>query len=195
MLTHVIRVDAANIAPESIEQAARLIRSGQLVAFPTETVYGLGANALDDQAVARIFEAKVRPTTDPLIVHVRSPEQLAETAIAVPDIAYQLIDRFWPGPLTLVLTRSDRISAAVSAGLATVAVRMPAHPVALALLEAARVPIAAPSANRFAHSSPTTASHVLDDLDGKIPLILDAGPTTVGVESTIVDLTEAHPRL
>src|SRR5258708_13611073 len=195
MRTHTITVDPADIVPQAIEQAARLIRSGQLVAFPTETVYGLGANALDGEAVTSNFWGKGRPTNDPLIVDVRSSGQLAETAIAVPDVAYQLIDKFWPGPLTLVLTRSERISAAVSAGLATVAVRMPAHPVALALLEAARVPIAAPSANRFAHSSPTTASHVLDDLDGKIPLILDGGPTTVGVESTIVDLTGAHARL
>ncbi len=195
MLTRVIRVDPANIVPESIEQAATLIRSGELVAFPTETVYGLGANALDEQAVARIFSVKGRPTTDPLIIHVKSRAQLDETAIAVPDVAYRLIDQFWPGPLTLVLTRSERIAAAASAGLATVAVRMPAHPVALALLEAARVPVAAPSANRFAHPSPTTARHVLDDLDGRIPLILDGGPTTVGVESTIVDLTRSHPRL
>lgn len=195
MHTRTITVDPADIAPEAIEQAVTLLRSGQPVAFPTETVYGLGANALDDQAVARIFEAKGRPTTDPLIVHVQSPEQLAEVTTDVPAVARRLIDQFWPGPLTLVLARSERISPAVSAGLPTVAVRMPAHPVALALLTAARLPIAAPSANRFAHSSPTTARHVLDDLDGKIPLILDGGPTIVGVESTIVDLTGTRPRL
>ncbi len=193
--TRVIPVDPSDPAREVIGEAAALIRDGQLVAFPTETVYGLGANALDAQAVGRIYEAKGRPATDPVIVHVQSPDQVREVAARVTDLALALIDAFWPGPLTLVLPRGPRIPPNVSAGLSTVAVRMPAHPVALALIRASGVPIAAPSANRFAHSSPTTAQHVLDDLAGRLALILDGGPTSVGVESTIVDLSGDLPRL
>ncbi len=193
MQTRVVAVDETST--EAINEAARLIRSGQLVAFPTETVYGLGANALDSAAANRIFEAKGRPANDPLIVHISSPDCLVEVATDIPESAHKLIAAFWPGPLTLVLKRQEQIASVVSAGLPTVAVRMPAHPIALALLKAANVPIAAPSANLFAHTSPTTAAHVLSDLDGKIPLILDAGPTQVGLESTIVDLTGDHPRL
>src|SRR5258708_33699319 len=158
MRTHTITVAPAEIVPQSIEQADRLIRSGQLVAFPTETVYGLGANALDGEAVTRIFEAKGRPTTDPLIVHVRSSEQLAETAIAVPDVAYQLIDKFWPGPLTLVLTRSERISAAVHGGLAAAAGGMPGPPGEMALLLGGRVSFAGATGDPFAPSRRNTAS-------------------------------------
>ncbi len=195
LATQIIKVDPYDIDLPVIEQASALIRAGQLVAFPTETVYGLGANALDHDAVAQIFRAKSRPATDPVIVHVQSIDQLNDVTPEVPVLAQALIERFWPGPLTLVLTRDPRVPPNVSAGLPTVAVRMPAHPIALALIEAAGVPIAAPSANRFAHSSPTTAQHVFDDLAGKLPLILDGGPTTVGVESTIVDLSGDHPRL
>lgn len=193
--TRLAQVNPLNIDQALIEQAAALIRAGELVAFPTETVYGLGANAFDSDAVARIFEAKGRPATDPLIVHITSTHWLPQVALDIPDVALSLISAFWPGPLTLVLHRQPRIAAAVSAGLDTVAVRLPAHPVALALLTAAGVPVAAPSANLFGHSSPTSAQHVLDDLDGKLPLILDGGPTFVGVESTILDLTSDHPRL
>ncbi len=180
---------------KTIRQAAALIRAGELVAFPTETVYGLGANAFDAQAVARIFAAKGRPASDPVIVHVASRAQLAEVTPHVPPLGARLIDAFWPGPLTLVLPRGPRIPSDVSAGLPTVAVRMPAHPVALALIEAAGVPIAAPSANLFGHASPTTAQHVLDDLAGRVALILDGGPTPVGVESSILDLSGERPRL
>jgi L-threonylcarbamoyladenylate synthase len=193
--TRVLTVDPSHPDPAAIDDAAALIRDGQLVAFPTETVYGLGANALDPQAVARIFEAKGRPATDPVIVHVHSPDQVSEVTTQVTDLAHALMDAFWPGPLTLVLPRNPRVPSNVSAGLSTVGVRMPAHPVALALIAAAGVPIAAPSANRFAHSSPTTAQHVADDLTGHVALILDGGPTSVGVESTIVDLNSSHPRL
>ncbi|MCC7449879.1 MAG: threonylcarbamoyl-AMP synthase [Anaerolineae bacterium] len=193
--TQVVNVDPFNIDSSIIAQASALIRAGQLVAFPTETVYGLGANALDQAAVDRIFRAKGRPTTDPVIVHVQSPGQLGDVTPDVSPLAQTLIERFWPGPLTLVLPRGSRVPPNVSAGLPTVAVRMPAHPIALALIKAAGVPIAAPSANRFAHTSPTTAQHVFDDLSGNVPLILDGGPTTVGVESTIVDLSGDHPRL
>jgi len=193
--TQIVKVDPSNIDPAVIAQASALIRAGQLVAFPTETVYGLGANALDRGAVDRIYRAKGRPATDPVIVHVQSPDQLGDVTPYIPTLAQALIERFWPGPLTLVLTRSPRIPPNVSAGLPTVAVRMPAHPMALALIKASGVPIAAPSANRFAHSSPTTAQHVYDDLAGNLPLILDGGPTTVGVESTIIDLSGDHSRL
>ncbi len=195
LITRVLTVDPLHPDPAVIEQAASLIREGQLVAFPTETVYGLGANALDPRAVSRIFEAKGRPATDPVIVHVESIMQLPEITAPLSDLARALIDAFWPGPLTLILPRGPRVPPNVSAGLSTVAVRMPAHPVAAALIAASGVPIAAPSANRFAHSSPTAAQHVFDDLQGRVPLILDGGPTSVGVESTIVDLTGDHPRL
>ena len=181
--------------PAAIAEAAALIRAGDLVAFPTETVYGLGANAFDPAAVARIYVAKGRPASDPVIVHVAASSQLAEVTPAIPEMAHALIAAFWPGPLTLVLPRGPRIPPAVSAGLPTVAVRMPAHRVALALIEAAGVPIAAPSANLFARTSPTTARHVLDDLGGRIPLILDGGPTPVGLESTVLDLTGPAPRI
>ena len=182
--------------PQAITEAAALIRAGALVAFPTETVYGLGANAQDAAAVARIFIAKGRPTTDPLIVHLADRDQLAGVVSGgLPLIAERLIQAFWPGALTLILPRHPNIPPIVSAGLATVAVRMPNHPVALALLRAAAVPIAAPSANRFAHTSPTSARHVYDDLAGRLSLILDGGPTLIGVESTILDLTSSPHRV
>lgn len=189
----ITRVVAAT--PATIAEAAALIRAGELVAFPTETVYGLGANALDSAALARIFAAKGRPTTDPLIVHVADAAQLDAIVTHMPPLAERLIAAFWPGALTLILTRRSHVPASVSAGLPTVAVRMPAHPVALALIRAAGLPIAAPSANRFAHTSPTTAQHVYDDLAGRLTLILDGGATNIGVESTIVDVSAAHPQV
>jgi L-threonylcarbamoyladenylate synthase len=172
--------------PEDITRAAKILRSGGTVAFPTETVYGLGANALDPAAVAGIFIAKERPNWDPLIVHISSRTMLDEVAI-VSQQAERLIDAFWPGPLTLLLPRTNNIPDSVTAGRPLVGVRMPTHPIALALIEAAGVPIAAPSANRFGRTSPTTAAHVLEDLDHRIDAILDGGPTTVGVESTVLD--------
>ncbi len=182
-----LRLDPGN--PADLLRAAEFLRDGQTVAFPTETVYGLGANALDPAAVGRIFEAKQRPSWDPLIVHVADSEMLESVAEVSPD-AQRLIDRFWPGPLTLLLTRTAAIPDAVTAGRPLVGVRMPAHPVALALIAAAGVPIAAPSANRFGHTSPTTAQHVLDDLDGRIAAVLDGGATEVGLESTVIGLEE-----
>jgi L-threonylcarbamoyladenylate synthase len=176
-----------------LKQAAEILRSGGTVAFPTETVYGLGANALDTAAVEKIFSAKQRPTWDPLIVHVSSPAMLAEVVRDVPESARLLMRKFWPGPLTLLLPRHLQLPLAVTAGRDRVGVRMPRHPVALALIEAAAVPIAAPSANRFGHTSPTTAQHVLDDLDGRIDAVIDAGATEVGVESTVLDLAENPP--
>ncbi|HET9980580.1 MAG TPA: L-threonylcarbamoyladenylate synthase [Ktedonobacterales bacterium] len=183
------------IPPDAIAQAADLLRAGEVVAFPTETVYGLGADATSETAVRRIFAAKGRPLSDPLIVHLAEAAQLVEVARDIPPMAWRLAERFWPGPLTLVLPRNPRIPALVAAGGETVGVRVPAHPVAQALLRAAHLPVAAPSANRFMHTSPTTAAHVLADLDGRIACVLDGGPTMVGVESTVVDLTSTPPRL
>jgi L-threonylcarbamoyladenylate synthase len=181
-------IDASDAA---IRRAAGILRAGGVVAFPTETVYGLGANAFEASAVARIFEIKGRPTFDPLIVHVADETMLARVAERVPDRARALMSRFWPGPLTLVLERNDAIPLLVTAGLETVAVRMPSHPVALALLRASAVPLAAPSANRFGGLSPTRAEHVQRALDERVDLILDAGATPLGIESTIVALEPA----
>ena len=180
-MTDVIRVDPAMPDPAALATAAECLRRGGLVAFPTETVYGLGVHALDRAAVRRLFEAKGRPANDPLIVHVDAVERMETLVAYVPETARQLAARFWPGPLTLVLPRSGRVPDEVTAGLNTVAVRVPAHPVARALLTAAGVPVAAPSANLFSRPSPTRASHVLDDLAGRIDLVIDGGPTQVGV--------------
>jgi L-threonylcarbamoyladenylate synthase len=171
---------------KDIARAAEILRSGGTVAFPTETVYGLGANALDANAVARIFAAKERPNWDPVIVHVSDRAMLDQVAI-VPPQAERLIAAFWPGPLTLLLPRAAQVPDNVTAGRPLVGVRMPAHPTALALIEATGLPIAAPSANRFGRISPTTATHVLEDLDHRVDAVLDGGPTTVGVESTVLD--------
>jgi L-threonylcarbamoyladenylate synthase len=192
-VTEVVVVDRHRPDIATIERAAERLRAGQLVAFPTETVYGLGANALDPAALRRIFEAKERPATDPLILHVASIEGVKPLVTEISDLALRLAWHFWPGPLTLVLPRSDRVPDEATAGLATVAVRAPAHPVAHALIERAGVPVAAPSANLFSRPSPTTAAHVLQDLDGRVDLVLDAGPTQVGIESTVVDLTTVTP--
>ena len=172
-----------------------LIRRGELVAFPTETVYGLGADATNETAVAKIFAAKGRPHFDPLIVHVAGISILERMLKEIPDKAWLLADSFWPGPLTLVLPKSEEIPDIVTAGLPTVAVRIPQNKIALTLIKEAGVPVAAPSANIFGHPSPTCADHVIQDLDGKIDLILDGGPTQVGVESTVVDLTHSPPAI
>jgi L-threonylcarbamoyladenylate synthase len=170
------------------------VRSGGLVAFPTETVYGLGANALEAAAVRGIFEAKGRPADDPLIVHLGDASELSHVAVAN-EASEVLGARFWPGPLTLVLRKQPIVPAEVTAGLDTVAVRVPSHPVARSLLGATGVPLAAPSANRFGRPSPTRAQHVLDDLDGRIDAVIDGGPASVGVESTIVEVVCGTPRL
>jgi L-threonylcarbamoyladenylate synthase len=174
-----------------LKRAAELLRQGGTVAFPTETVYGLGANALDPEAVAKIFAAKERPSWDPVIVHLADRAMLAELAEIDPGTAVKteaLIDAFWPGPLTLLLPRTSRVPDSVTAGRPLIGVRMPAHPLALELILQASLPIAAPSANRFGRTSPTTAAHVLEDLDGRIDAVLNGGPTTVGVESTVFDV-------
>jgi L-threonylcarbamoyladenylate synthase len=193
--TQVLRVDSHAINDGMIQQAGQVIRRGGLVAFPTETVYGLGANAFDEYAVARIFAAKGRPSNDPLIVHIYTLRQLYEIAVDIPDLALQLADRFWAGALTLVLKKSERVAVNVSAGMPTVAVRMPDHPIAQALLIAAGVPIAAPSANLFARPSPTTAAHVLEDLAGRVDMVLDGGATRIGLESTVLDMTGEIPTI
>ncbi len=195
MQTDVMTIDALRPEPSLIERAAALLRAGDVVVFPTETVYGLGADALQPSAVARIFEAKGRPFHDPLIVHIAERETLNELTTTLPAQVEQLAQAFWPGPLTMILPRSPRVPELVSAGMPTVGVRMPAHPVALALIRAVGSPIAAPSANRFMHVSPTTAQHALADLQGRVPLILDAGPCTIGVESTVVDLCAEVPTI
>lgn len=181
--------------PEILERAAELLRAGRLVAFPTETVYGLGANALDAAAVARIYEAKGRPSYNPIIVHVASVAAVSEVAREWTGRANALATAFWPGPMTLVLPRQPAVPNIVTAGLDSVAVRVPAHPVARALLDAAQIPIAAPSANRSTELSPTTGRHVEKSLGDAVDLILDAGPTQVGIESTVVDLTSEVPTI
>ncbi len=178
-----------------LAEAAVILRNGGTVAFPTETVYGLGANALDPRAVARVFEIKQRPRFDPLIVHVPSVAQGQQVVREWPDTARELVQRFWPGPLTLVLPKGDVIPDIVTAGLPTVALRMPAHPLALALIAEAGVPVAAPSANRFGSISPTTSDHVRAQLGGAVDLVLDGGPCQVGVESTVVGLAGDGPVL
>lgn len=191
--TRVFKVDPGMPNPAVLEEAGRVLRSGGLVAFPTETVYGLGADAFNPAAVARIFEVKGRPASDPLIVHIADREDLYRVAREVPEVALRLAEQFMPGPLTFVLWKRPEVPDVITAGKPTVAVRMPAHPIALGLIRAAGVPVVAPSANRFGHTSPTRAEHVLDDLGGKVDLVLDAGPTPVGVESTIIDLTQSPP--
>ena len=182
-------------SPETPTVAAKIIRQGGLVAIPTETVYGLGANGLDEAAVAKIFEAKGRPQDNPLILHVTGAEQIAQFCHSVPQAAYDLAARFWPGPLTMVLPARDCVPRRTTAGLSTVAVRCPDSAVTREIIRLAGVPVAAPSANLSGKPSTTTAAHVLHDHDGRIDAIVDGGPCRVGVESTIVDLTEDRPRL
>lgn len=188
MKTIVRKIDPTAPEPQIVAEAAEIIRSGGLVAFPTETVYGLGANALDAAAVRRIFEAKGRPANNPVIVHVAETGGARRVASEWPDLADKLATRFWPGPLTLVLRKQDCVPADVTAGGPTVAVRVPSNPVALALIQTAGTPIAAPSANRSTEISPTRAEHVLRSLDGRVEMILDGGPTTGGIESTVLAL-------
>lgn len=193
--TQVLPIDAIHPASPSLEFAASLLRAGKLVVFPTETVYGLGADALQTDAVRQIFEAKGRPFNDPLIVHIAHERTLDMLVTHIPPEAKLLAQVFWPGPLTLILPAGPLVPKVVTAGLANVAVRMPRHPVALALIHATGSPIAAPSANRFMHISPTTAQHALADLNGRVPLILDSGACEVGVESTVLDLSGAVPTI
>jgi L-threonylcarbamoyladenylate synthase len=181
--------ETARLTVSEVARAAEILRAGGTVAFPTETVYGLGANALDDGAVEKIFVAKERPHWDPLIVHVADVE-MAKTVAEFSPLAVALAEKFWPGPLTMLLPRKNCVPDAVTAGRSLVGVRVPGHPLALELIRTAGIPIAAPSANRFGHTSPTTAAHVLEDLDGRIDAVLDGGACDVGVESTVVDVSQ-----
>lgn len=190
-----LRLPAGAPDPSLIAQVADILRRGGLVAFPTETVYGLAANALDENAVRRLFEAKGRPANNPLIVHLPSAAAVTRVASHWPPLADRLASELWPGPLTLVLPRRPELPAVVTGGGPSVAVRVPAHPVARALLEAADLPLAAPSANRSGRLSPTSAEHVLEDLDGRIDAVLDGGATPGGIESTVLDVTTSPPRL
>lgn len=190
MKTELLRRSKADI-----EKAGELLRQGQVVGIPTETVYGLAANALDEQAVLRIFEAKGRPQDNPLIVHISDLGQLEDLAEDLSPAVWQMAEHFWPGPLTMVVKKKEVIPGRTSAGLDTVGIRMPAHPVARAIIQAAGLPLAAPSANTSGKPSPTTARDVLDDMAGKIPAIVDGGPCTVGVESTVVDMTGDYPQV
>jgi len=180
---------------ENIELCAYMIKSGDLVAFPTETVYGLGANALDEDSVTKIFTIKSRPEDNPLIVHVSSVEEVKPLVKAIPEIFEKLTDKYWPGPLTLIMQKSEIIPDNVTAGLKTVAIRMPSHPAALALIRTAGSPLAAPSANPSGRPSPTKASHVLNDIGGRIRYILDGGDCDVGIESTVLDISGDIPRI
>ena len=195
MITRVLAVDAHDPEPEVIDEAVCILRAGGLVAFPTETVYGLGARALDERAVARVFAAKGRPSAHPLIAHVDGEAAARELAADWPELASRLARAFWPGPLTLVVARAKRVPAAVAGGGDSLALRAPAHPVARALIAALGEPIAAPSANRFQEISPTTAAHVLKSLDGEVDLILDGGACSRGIESTVVDVRGAVARV
>ena len=190
MRTQILDADS----PEAIDLASRLLKQGELVGFPTETVYGLGADALDPKAVLAIFAAKGRPADNPLIMHIWDRGQL-EGLCRIPEGAEPLMDAFWPGPLTLLFPRTERVPDEVTAGLPTVAVRMPSMACTRNLLRACGLPIAAPSANRSGRPSPTTAAHVAEDMDGRIPLILDGGPCQVGLESTVLDLTHGVPTI
>jgi len=193
--TLVLKVNPRNPESEVISRAAAIIKGGGLVAFPTETVYGLGANALDSEAVGRIFIAKGRPLDNPIIVHIAEAKHLATIVDNIPAIAIALVKEFWPGPLTLVLKKSARVPANVTAGQETVAVRMPRNKVALALIGASGAPIAAPSANISGRPSGTTGAHVFQDLAGKIDLVLEAGPVEIGLESTVLDISTQPPTI
>lgn len=195
MRTLVEKIDENQIEQEKIEAAARIIREGGLVAFPTETVYGLGADALNPEASRRIYAAKGRPSDNPLIVHIASFGALEQITTEIPEKARLLGERFWPGPLTMIFEKSDKVPLETTGGLNTVAVRMPDHPIALALIKASTGYIAAPSANTSGKPSPTLAEHVYLDMEGRIPMILDGGPVGIGIESTIVDFSEGVPTI
>ena len=195
MQTKVFKVNPKNPSHSQIRKASQVIKAGRLVAFPTETVYGLGANALDTHAVKKIFEAKGRPSDNPLIVHISDVAELGILADHIPESAFKLIEKFWPGPLTLVLKKSKIVPKIVTGGLNTVAVRMPKNNIAQKLIAEAGFPVAAPSANIAGSPSPTTAKHVIDDLVGRISVVLDGGSTKIGIESTVVDLSRKTPML
>ena len=193
METKLIQISNIEDSSKDMEEAASLIREGELVAFPTETVYGLGGNGLFPDAAHKIYAAKGRPSDNPLILHVSDMKMVESLVKEIPDNARRAMEHFWPGPMTVILPKAEQVPDCVTGGLETVAIRMPNHPVALDLIKRSGVPIAAPSANTSGRPSPTKAEHVMEDLHGKIPMILDGGAVVVGVESTIIDFTEAVP--
>lgn len=195
MNTQIYKIDSKAVDHQKMEEAAQLIRSGELVAFPTETVYGLGADALNPQASKKIYAAKGRPSDNPLIVHIAKFEDLEEIAKEVPQEAKKLADAFWPGPLTMIVDKNEKVPYETTGGMDTVAIRMPDHPAALELIRQSGCLIAAPSANTSGRPSPTLAEHVAEDLGGRIPMILDGGEVGIGIESTIIDLTEKIPMI
>ena len=195
MQTKILKIDRQNFKDADLDQAGEIIRNGGLVAFPTETVYGLGGNAYDPEAASRIYAAKGRPSDNPLIVHIADMDGLSEIVADVPDTAKKLADAFWPGPMTLVLKKKPSVPDRTTGGLDTVAVRMPVDEIARTLIRASKVPVAAPSANRSGRPSTTTAAHCIEDLDGRIDMIIDGGSVHIGLESTIVDLTGEIPML
>ena len=195
MDTIIEKIDPGNIDADVMDRAGKLIAEGELVAFPTETVYGLGGDALDPDASRKIYAAKGRPSDNPLIVHIAEFDDMKRVAREVPEQARKLADAFWPGPLTMIVWKSDAVPEATTGGMQTVAVRMPNHPVALELIRRSGCLIAAPSANTSGRPSPTEAQHVAEDLSGKIAMILDGGPVGIGIESTIIDLTEEKPMI
>ena len=199
MKTIIAKIDKDNLkdgfATGCLEQAGEIIRNGGLVAFPTETVYGLGANALDEEAAKKVYEAKGRPSDNPLIVHISNLNMLDDIVTQVPEVAKKLMDAFWPGPMTLIFNKSELVPKGTTGGLNTVAVRFPNHPIALELIEKSGVSIAAPSANLSGKPSPTMGEHVIDDLDGRIDMIIDGGMVGMGLESTIIDVTCETPMI
>lgn len=195
MKTIVLKVNPTNPQPEIVKRAGDAIRAGELVAFPTETVYGLAANAFDPDAVTRVFEVKGRPENNPLPVQIASKNDLSKLAVEIPEVTYRLMDAFFPGPLTLVLKASSAVPELITAGTGKIGIRMPNHPVALALIEAAGTPIVAPSANPSGLPAPTTAEEIIAYFDGAIEMILDAGPTQLKVASTVLDVTATPPKI
>lgn len=195
MNTKIIKVDKDKFKVEELEEAIHILRKGGLVAFPTETVYGLGADALNEEAAKKIYAAKGRPSDNPLIIHIADKKALEVLTWEIPKVAEQLIDAFWPGPLTIVFKKSDKVPLGTTGGLNTVAIRLPEEPISHALIKESGVYIAAPSANTSGRPSPTRAKHVIDDLDGKIDMIIDGGPVGIGLESTIIDVTSNIPTI
>lgn len=194
-MTKLITVDPKKPDMRKIRTAARIIKNGGTVAFPTETVYGLGANALNSKAVKKIYVAKNRPADNPLIVHISNQDDLAILAKSIPPIVKKIIAKYWPGPLTIILEKSDKVPKITTGGQKTVAIRMPSNKIAQLLIKEAKTPIAAPSANLFGKPSPTKAEHVIEDLTGRVDLIIDGGDATIGIESTVVDFTEKNPMI
>lgn len=193
MLSKIVEIDKENVSKSLIEEGAKVLRRGGLVAFPTETVYGLGANGLDENAVKKIFQAKGRPQDNPLILHIASIDQVEDLVEEIPEVARICMERFWPGPLTILFKKSSKVPNIITAGLDTVAIRMPRHNIALELIKASNTPIAAPSANISGRPSPTSAKDVIEDLMGRVDMIIDGGNTGIGLESTVLDLSTDYP--